>query len=347
MTTSKEKKSFHREVELILIGLKLADNRALLFHASKLAERLDASTDTMGQLDAVKYLACVDITRRRLRIKWDGKLAAGLGTKFENYPIAFNSIMESMELNLEFPIKAACKNVGAFVITSKSTSVYEKFRARKLAKMPSVQRFHFRFGREYKAAAIILAAKQCPLLRNLTVPKLTAACVQEFAVSKKTIEAAKKDMVQFCGALVGRRLEQTYREVTPEAETDSDEADPFNVGRKTKRQRRKEDFEAFCQRNAPKRQKRTRIIADDSSSDEDAPLAARTRKAPQSEKKPQTQPPRSLFPMFKNKTKPTGAQPSEQPAGGGSNPAPGKPLDPRQKAAAAAMARMGKITGPS
>jgi len=297
----------HKEVERLCIALQLADNKNVLYHSSKLAERVDMLEQKFNEGDIVKYLCCVDLVRRRLKISWDKEVANSLGAKHPIYLPTFNIILHQMDIPLAFTFEDVAKKISAIRVVHRCKEVFETFKRRKLEKLPLMQRHQFTFTREYKAACLICVARDSTM--KIGKQQVGEVC-EEFAISKQAFDLAKKEIILFCGAILGHKNSQTYRERTPEPDTESDECDEFNEGKITKRKKRKQDFNAWIKRVGPQKKQRTeiQIIDDDSSSEDNAVISKRvspTKKKTVILKKKLDKPSDKLFPIFKMKRRPS------------------------------------------
>jgi len=296
----------HKEVERLCIALQLADNKNVLYHSSKLAERVDLLDQKFNEGDIVKYLCCVDLVRRRLKINWDKEVAKSLGAKHPIYLPTLNIIWHQMDIPLSFDFEDVAKKIAARRVVHRCEEVFETFKRRKLEKLPLMQRHQFTFTREYKAACLVCVARDSTM--KIGKEQVKEVC-EEFAVSKEAFDIARKELISFCGAILGHKNSQTYREKTPEPDTESDECDEFNEGKITKRRKRKQDFHAWIKRVGPQKKQRTeiQIIDDDSSSEDNAVISQRvspSKKKTLMRKMNLDKPNKKLFPIFKKKRRP-------------------------------------------
>ena len=85
--------------EIMGICRKLKSTRAVVEKADYFLRKLNRKTSgSMGAVDMLKYLVCVDLAYRDLGLKWDSAIANRCGLKSKQYGMTFTKISNKLAI---------------------------------------------------------------------------------------------------------------------------------------------------------------------------------------------------------------------------------------------------------
>ena len=149
---------------------KLKSTRAVVEKADYFLRKLNRKTNgSMGRVDMLKYLVCVDLAYRDLALKWDITIANQCGLKSKQYHSTFTKISNKLNItkNKTISFEQLAKHFRCNHIKGIFDKKYKEYQTKKFNDLPIIQRQHTNLSTPvHKAAVFYVVATKRGKVKN-------------------------------------------------------------------------------------------------------------------------------------------------------------------------------------